>query len=70
MIYLVDGAFDENRKKWCKENNIPHISGLIASFPIFCFALGFLSEKRIDKMMSTLILFNKEDVIAYKLRWL
>lgn len=65
MIYFVDGAYDINKSKWCKENDIFYISFALTFIPvIICF-----SDKKFDKWMNKLVIFNATDAMAYKLRW-
>lgn len=65
MMYFLDGAYNGRKTDWCDENDIFYISFAKTFIPVIaCF-----SEKRFDRWMNKLIIFNAEDAMAFKLRW-
>ena len=65
-MYFLRGAHDLNKLQWCKENNISYIQ----AFWLICLIFGIFTEKKLDQISDTIIIFKEEDAMAYKIRWL
>ena len=69
MYFLDRGTPDENRRQWCKDNRIFYINVCMLIFPITIFDI-VMPEGMLEEKLNKIVLFNKTNAAAYKLRWL